>query len=40
MVWVVQIGSITRTSACITARSTFSCAIADSGRMQRDQAGQ
>src|SRR5215471_6320080 len=32
MVWVVQIGSITRTSACNTARRTFSCAIADNGR--------
>lgn len=32
MVWVVQIGSTTRTSACMTARKTFSCAIADSGR--------
>src|SRR6185437_6658909 len=31
IVWVVQIGSITRTSACITARSTFSCADAASG---------
>src|SRR6187401_1549429 len=31
IVWVVQIGSITRTSACSTARSTFSCADAASG---------
>src|SRR6185295_8105578 len=31
MVWVVQTGSITRTSACMTARSTFSCATAVSG---------
>src|SRR3569833_4150096 len=31
IVWVVQTGSITRTSACITARSTFSCADAVSG---------
>src|SRR5882724_2885668 len=32
MVWVVHIGSMTRTSACITARNTFSCAEAEKGR--------
>src|SRR5258707_11775278 len=32
MVWVVHIGSITRTSACMTARSTFSCGIAENGK--------
>src|SRR5438093_2966020 len=31
MVCVVQIGSMTRTSACSTARRTFSWAVADSG---------
>src|SRR3954471_19053715 len=32
MVCVVQIGSMTRTSACITAFSPFSCAIAENGK--------
>src|SRR6267154_4327638 len=32
IVWVVQIGSMTRTSACMTARSTFSWADAEKGR--------
>jgi len=31
IVWVVHIGSMTRTSACMTARSTLSCATAESG---------
>src|SRR6476646_8187761 len=38
IVWVVQIGSITRTSACITARSTFSCADAVSGNSRATSA--
>src|SRR5438045_953578 len=37
MVWVVQIGSMTRTSACNTARNTLSWAAAESGRRRTNR---